>query len=194
MIELKLSQGAKPGHGGMLPAAKVTPEIAAARGVPVGMDCISPSAHSAFATPIELMQFIAQLRQLSGGKPTGFKLCIGHPWEWFAIVKAMLATDITPDFIVVDGAEGGTGAAPVEFTDHVGTPLQEGLRLVHNTLVGVGLRERISLGCAGKVTNAFNIARMVALGADWANAGRGFMMRWAASRRRPATPAAAPPA
>lgn len=176
MIELKLSQGAKPGHGGMLPAAKVTPEIAAARGVPVGMDCISPSAHSAFATPIELMQFIAQLRQLSGGKPTGFKLCIGHPWEWFAIVKAMLATDITPDFIVVDGAEGGTGAAPVEFTDHVGTPLQEGLRLVHNTLVGVGLRERISLGCAGKVTNAFNIARMVALGADWANAGRGFMM------------------
>ena len=168
MIELKLSQGAKPGHGGMLPAAKVTPEIAAARGVPVGMDCISPSAHSAFATPIELMQFIAQLRQLSGGKPTGFKLCIGHPWEWFAIVKAMLATDITPDFIVVDGAEGGTGAAPVEFTDHVGTPLQEGLRLVHNTLVGVGLRERISLGCAGKVTNAFNIARMVALGADWA--------------------------
>ena len=132
-------------------------------------------------------------------KPVGFKLAIGHPWEWFGIAKAMhesasLAPDLLPDFIVVDGAEGGTGAAPVEFTDHVGTPLQEGLRLVHNTLVGVGLRERISLGCAGKVTNAFNIARMVALGADWANAGRGFMMRWAASRRRPATPAAAPPA
>ena len=176
MIEIKLSQGAKPGHGGVLPGAKVTPEIAAARGVPVGVDCISPSAHSAFSTPAELMQFVARLRQLSGGKPTGFKLCIGHPWEWFAIVKAMLATGITPDFIVVDGAEGGTGAAPVEFTDHVGTPLQEGLRLAHNTLCGVGLRDRIKLGCAGKVTNAFDIARMLALGADWCNSGRAFMM------------------
>ncbi|QTD45856.1 FMN-binding glutamate synthase family protein [Ottowia testudinis] len=176
MIELKLSQGAKPGHGGVLPGAKVTPEIAAARGVPVGVDCISPSAHSAFSTPAELMQFVARLRQLSGGKPTGFKLCIGHPWEWFAIVKAMLATGITPDFIVIDGAEGGTGAAPVEFTDHVGTPLQEGLRLAHNTLRGAGLRERIKLGCAGKVTNAFDIARMLALGADWCNSGRAFMM------------------
>ena len=176
MIELKLSQGAKPVHGGVLPAAKVTPEIAAARGVPVGQDCISPSAHSAFGTPAEMMLFIARLRELSGGKPTGFKLCIGHPWEWFAIVKAMLATDITPDFIVIDGAEGGTGAAPVEFTDHVGTPLQEGLRLAHNTLVGVGLRERIKLGCAGKITNAFDIARMLALGADWCNSGRAFMM------------------
>ena len=175
MIELKLSQGAKPGHGGMLPAAKVTPEIAAARGVPVGMDCISPSAHSAFATPIELMQFIAQLRQLSGGKPTGFKLCIGHPWEWFAIVKAMLATDITPDFIVVDGAEGGTGAAPLEFSDHVGAPLQEGLLLVHNTLVGLNLRDRIRLGASGKIVSAFDIARAMALGADWCNSARGFM-------------------
>ena len=176
MIEIKLSQGAKPGHGGVLPGAKVTPEIAAARGVPVGVDCISPSAHSAFSTPAGLLQFVAQLRELSGGKPTGFKLCIGHPWEWFAIAKAMLETGITPDFIVVDGAEGGTGAAPVEFTDHVGTPLQEGLRLVHNTLVGVGLRDRIKLGCAGKVTNSFDIARMLALGADWCNAARGFMM------------------
>ncbi len=122
------------------------------------------------------MHFVAQMRELSGGKPTGFKLCIGHPWEWFAIAKAMLETGITPDFIVVDGAEGGTGAAPVEFTDHVGTPLQEGLRLVHNTLVGVGLRERIKLGCAGKVTNSFDIARMLALGADWCNSGRAFMM------------------
>ena len=171
MNELKLSQAPKPGHGGVLPGAKVSGEIAEARGVPIGVDCISPPNHSAFSTPVELLEFIARLRELSGGKPVGFKLAIGHPWEWFAIVKAMLATDITPDFIVVDGAEGGTGAAPVEFTDHVGTPLQEGLRLVHNTLVGVGLRERISLGCAGKVTNAFNIARMVALGADWANAG-----------------------
>jgi glutamate synthase domain-containing protein 2 len=175
MIELKLSQGAKPGHGGILPGPKVTPEIAAARGVPVGADCVSPSVHSAFSTPLEMLEFIGQLRTLSGGKPTGFKFCLGHPWEWFAIVKAMLASGITPDFIVVDGAEGGTGAAPVEFSDHVGAPLQEGLGLVHNTLVGVGLRERIKLGCAGKVISAFDIARMMALGADWANAGRGFM-------------------
>ena len=176
MIEIKLSQGAKPGHGGVLPGAKVTPEIAEARGVPVGVTCVSPAAHSAFATPIEMMHFIARLRDLSGGKPTGFKLCIGHAWEWFAIVKAMLETGITPDFIVVDGAEGGTGAAPVEFTDHVGTPVQEGLLLVHNTLVGVNLRERICVGAAGKVTSAFDIARLMALGADWCNAARGFMM------------------
>ncbi len=175
MIELKLSQGAKPGHGGVLPGPKVTPEIAAARGVQVGVDCVSPASHSAFSTPIEMMQFIARLRELSGGKPTGFKLCIGHPWEWFAIVKAMQATGITPDFIVVDGAEGGTGAAPLEFTDHVGAPLQEGLLLVHNTLKGVKLRERIRLGCAGKVVSAFDIARMMALGADWCNSARGFM-------------------
>ncbi|OIP15962.1 MAG: FMN-binding glutamate synthase family protein [Comamonadaceae bacterium CG2_30_57_122] len=175
MIELKLSQGAKPGHGGMLPGAKVTPEIAAARGVPVGVDCVSPAAHSAFSTPVEMMQFIERLRELSGGKPTGFKLCIGHPWEWFGMVKAMLQTGITPDFIVVDGAEGGTGAAPLEFTDHVGSPLQEGLLLVHNTLRGAGLRGRITVGCAGKVTSAFDIARLMALGADWCNAARGFM-------------------
>jgi len=175
MIEIKLSQGAKPGHGGVLPGPKVSPEIAAARGIAVGVECVSPSAHSAFATPIELLQFVERLRRLSGGKPTGFKLCIGHPWEWFAIVKAMLATDITPDFIVVDGAEGGTGAAPLEFIDHVGSPLQEGLLLVHNTLRGVGLRERVRIGCAGKVISAFDIARMMALGADWCNSGRGFM-------------------
>jgi glutamate synthase domain-containing protein 2 len=175
MIELKLSQGAKPGHGGLLPGPKVTAEIAAARGVPEGIDCISPAAHSAFSTPLEMMAFIEKLRQLSGGKPVGFKLCIGHPWEWFAIVKAMLATGIAPDFIVVDGAEGGTGAAPVEFTDHVGTPLQEGLLLVHNTLKGAGLRERIRIGCAGKVVSAFDMAHMMALGADWCNSARGFM-------------------
>ena len=175
MVELKLSQGAKPGHGGVLPGPKVSAEIAAARGVPEGVDCISPAAHSAFSTPIEMMQFIAKLRELSGGKPVGFKFCVGHPWEWFALVKAMLATGITPDFIVVDGAEGGTGAAPLEFTDHVGAPLQEGLRLVHNTLVGVNLRDRIKLGCAGKVVSAFDIARAFALGADWCNSGRGFM-------------------
>ncbi|HQX57734.1 MAG TPA: FMN-binding glutamate synthase family protein [Burkholderiaceae bacterium] len=175
MIEIKLSQGAKPGHGGVLPGPKVTAEIAVARGVPIGVDCISPAAHSAFSTPIELMHFITRLRTLSGGKPTGFKLCIGHPWEWFAIVKAMLATGVTPDFIVVDGAEGGTGAAPVEFTNHVGSPLQEGLLLVHNTLRGAGLRGRIRVGCAGKVISAFDITRMMALGADWCNSARGFM-------------------
>ena len=175
MIELKLSQGAKPGHGGMLPGPKVTPEIAEARGVPVGVDCISPASHSAFSTPIEMMRFIARLRELSGGKPTGMKLCIGHPWEWFAMVKAMLETGITPDFIVVDGAEGGTGAAPLEFTDHVGAPVQEGLLLVHNTLRGAGLRERIKIGVAGKVVSAFDVARLMALGADWCNSARGFM-------------------
>ena len=176
LIEIKMSQGAKPGHGGILPGPKVTAEIAAARGVPEGKDCISPSSHSAFSTPIEMMHFIAKLRQLSGGKPVGFKLCIGHPWEWFAIVKAMLDTKITPDFIVVDGAEGGTGAAPVEFSDHVGAPVQEGLQLVHNTLIGVNLRSRISVGAAGKVVSAFDLVRLMALGADWCNAGRGFMM------------------
>jgi len=175
MIELKLSQGAKPGHGGVLPGPKVTIEIAAARGVLPWVDCVSPASHSAFSTPIEMMHFIERLRGLSGGKPTGFKLCIGHPWEWFALAKAMLETGITPDFIVVDGAEGGTGAAPVEFTDHVGAPLQEGLLLVHNTLVGLNLRDKIRLGCAGKVVSAFDIARMLALGADWCNAARGFM-------------------
>ncbi|MET0290779.1 MAG: FMN-binding glutamate synthase family protein [Steroidobacteraceae bacterium] len=176
LIELKLSQGAKPGHGGILPAPKVTAEIAAAREVPMGVDCISPPSHSAFSTPIEMLKFIAKLRDLSGGKPTGFKFCVGHPWEWFGIVKAMLETGITPDFIVVDGAEGGTGASPVEFSDHVGAPLQEGLLLVHNTLIGVNLRSRIRIGCAGKVITAFDMARMMALGADWCNAARGFML------------------
>ena len=175
MIELKLSQGAKPGHGGVLPAAKVTPEIAAARGVPVGVDCISPSRHSAFATPIELMQFIATMRRLSGGKPAGFKLCVGHPWEFLAICKAMLETEIYPDFIVVDGNEGGTGAAPLEFADHVGTPLREGLSFVHNALIGINARERIKLGASGKIISAFDIARVMALGADWCNSARGFM-------------------
>ncbi len=175
MIELKLSQGAKPGHGGVLPGAKVTIEIAQARHVPPGEDCISPAQHSAFETPRQMLEFIDRLRDLSGGKPTGFKLCIGHPWEWFAICKAMLATGIVPDFIVVDGAEGGTGAAPLEFTDHVGAPLQEGLLLVHNTLLGLNLRSQIKIGCAGKVVGAFDIARAMALGADWCNAARGFM-------------------
>ena len=175
MIEVKLSQGAKPGHGGVLPGPKVTAEIAAARGVPPGVDCISPAAHSAFSSPLELMHFVERLRALSGGKPVGLKLCIGHPWEWFALCKAMLETGLLPDFIVVDGAEGGTGAAPLEFTDHVGSPVQEGLLMVRNTLVGLNLRERVRIGCAGKVVSAFDIARMLALGADWCNAARGFM-------------------
>jgi glutamate synthase domain-containing protein 2 len=175
MIEVKLSQGAKPGQGGILPGAKVTIEIAAARGVLPGVDCLSPASHSAFSTPVGLLNFIDRLRTLSGGKPTGFKLAIGHPWEFFGIVKAMLATGITPDFIVVDGGEGGTGAAPVEFSDHVGTPLQEALLLVHNTLVGAGLRDRVKIGASGKIVSAFDIARTIALGADWCNSARGFM-------------------
>lgn len=175
MIEIKLSQGAKPGHGGILPAAKVTPEIAEARGVPVGQDVVSPSAHSAFSTPRELMAFIAELRDLSSGKPVGIKLALGHPWEWFGIVKAMLATGERPDFILIDGGEGGTGAAPLEFINRLGTPLDDALLLVHNTLVAAGLREAIPLGAAGKITSAFHIARTIALGADWCNAGRGFM-------------------
>jgi glutamate synthase domain-containing protein 2 len=175
MIEIKLSQGAKPGHGGVLPAAKVTPEIAETRGIPVGVDCISPPSHSAFSTPLEMVRFIAQLRALSGGKPIGFKLCIGHPWEFMAIVKAMLETGIAPDFIVVDGAEGGTGAAPTEFADHIGTPMREGLLFVHNVLVGAGLRDRIKIGVAGRIVSAFDMASVLAIGADWTNAARGFM-------------------
>ncbi len=175
MIEVKLSQGAKPGHGGLLPGSKVSIEIAEARGVTPGIDCVSPSSHSAFSTPIELLQFIEKLRNLSGGKPTGFKLSVGHSWEFFGIAKAMLATGIHPDFIVVDGGEGGTGAAPVEFTDHVGKPLQEALLLVHNTLVGCNLRDKIKIGASGKIITAFDITRTLALGADWCNSARGFM-------------------
>jgi glutamate synthase domain-containing protein 2 len=174
MVELKLSQGAKPGHGGLLPGAKVTPEIAEARGVPVGVDCVSPAKHGVFSTPIELLEFIVKMRELSA-KPTGMKLAIGHPWEFFAIAKAMVKTGITPDFIVVDGSEGGTGAAPVEFTDHVGVPLREALLLVHNTLVGTGLRDRIKIGASGKIVSAFDIATTMAMGADWCNSARGFM-------------------
>ena len=175
MIEIKLSQGAKPGHGGVLPGAKVTKEIADARGVPIGVDCISPAKHSAFNSPVGLLEFVKTLRDASGGKPTGFKLAIGHPWEWFGIAKAMVKTGILPDFIVVDGGEGGTGAAPLEFTDHVGAPLTEALILVHNTLVGIGKRGEIHVGASAKVVTAFDITRTIAMGADWCNAARGFM-------------------
>jgi glutamate synthase domain-containing protein 2 len=175
MVELKMSQGAKPGHGGVLPAAKVSEEISRVRGVPVGQDCISPSGHSAFSTPIGMMQFIGEMRRLSGGKPAGFKLCIGHPWEFLALCKAMLETNIYPDFIVIDGKEGGTGAAPLEFIDHLGMPLRDGLSFAHNALIGIGVRDRIKLGASGKIVSGFDIARTLALGADWCNAARGFM-------------------
>ncbi|WP_260926081.1 FMN-binding glutamate synthase family protein [Novosphingobium sp. 9] len=175
MIEIKLSQGAKPGHGGVLPGPKVTPEIAEARKVEVGEDCLSPAGHSTFSTPIGLLEWVEQLRELSGGKPTGFKLCVGQPHEIMAIVKAMVETRITPDFIVVDGAEGGTGAAPQELTDNVGMPLREGLTLMRNALVGVNLKSQIRLGASGKIHSGAGMARAFAMGADWCNAARAFM-------------------
>jgi glutamate synthase domain-containing protein 2 len=175
MIELKVSQGAKPGHGGVLPAIKVSEEIAKIRGVAAGEDCISPSFHRAFSTPVGMMEFIGELRRLSGGKPVGFKLCVGHRWEFLAICKAMLETGIYPDFIVVDGKEGGTGAAPAEFMDHLGVPMREGVHFVHNALIGINARERIRIGAAGKVATAFDLARAMAIGADWCNSARSFM-------------------
>ncbi len=175
MIEIKLSQGAKPGHGGILPAVKLTPEIAAIRHVPMGHDVVSPSAHSVFSTPTGLLQFVAQLRELSGGKPVGFKLCIGKKPEFLAICKAMLETGITADFVTVDGAEGGTGAAPVEFTNSVGTPLREGLVFVNSALHGIGLRDRVRVIASGKVFSAFHMLRLLALGADTINVARAMM-------------------
>lgn len=175
MIEIKLSQGAKPGHGGILPKDKISAEIAQIRGIPRDRDCISPSKHSAFNTPIEMLQFIQKLRELSGGKPVGFKLCIGQPWQFMGIVKAMLHTQILPDFIVVDGSEGGTGAAPIELINNMGTPLREGVLFVHNTLIGAGLRKHIKIGASGKIISAFDVASTMAIGADWVNSARGFM-------------------
>ena len=175
MVEIKVSQGAKAGHGGVLPGSKVNKEIARVRGIPVGKDCISPAFHRAFSTPKELMEFVAVLRNKSGGKPTGFKLCIGRPYEFLGICKAMLETGILPDYIVVDGGEGGTGAGPVEFLDHMGCPLTEGLLFVQNALVGCNLRDKIKLGCSAKISNAFTMASRMAIGADWCNAARAFM-------------------
>lgn len=175
MIEIKISQGAKPGHGGILPAAKVSPEIAAIRDVPLGQDVLSPPGHSAFGTPLELLEFVATLRRLSGGKPVGFKLCVGEPREFYAICKAMLQSGITPDFITVDGGEGGTGAAPLELTNSVGFPLFDGLAFVHRTLVGAGLRERVRLIAAGKITTGFHLVTRLALGADVCCSARAMM-------------------
>lgn len=175
MIEIKLSQGAKPGHGGILPAAKLTEEIAAIRHVPMGEDVISPPAHTEFDTPAGLLEFVAKLRDLSGGKPIGFKLCIGRQSEFIGICKAMILTGITPDFIAIDGSEGGTGAAPIELSNSVGTPLREGLNFAHNALIGFGLRDKIRLIGAGKVLSAFHLIRMLALGADTVNSARAMM-------------------
>ena len=176
MIEIKLSQGAKPGHGGILPAAKLTQEIAQIRHVPMGHDVVSPPAHSTFDTPTGLLEFVSELRQLSGGKPVGFKLCIGNKSEFLAICKAMLATGITPDFITVDGAEGGTGAAPIEFTNSVGTPLRDAVVFVNNALLATGLRKHIRIIASAKILSAFHIARILALGADTVNSARGMML------------------
>tara|TARA_B100001540_G_scaffold206962_1_gene182301 strand:+ start:75 stop:1187 length:1113 start_codon:yes stop_codon:yes gene_type:complete len=175
MIEIKLSQGAKPGHGGVLPAAKVTSEIARARGVDEHLDCLSPDHHSAFTTPREMIHFVSELRELSGGKPAGIKLCIGHRWEFLAICKAIVAEGVGPDFVVIDGAEGGTAAAPMEFPDHVGMPLREGLVFAHNALLGYDLRDQIRLAASGKIITGFRLAANLALGADWCNSARGFM-------------------
>lgn len=174
-ISIKLSQGAKPGFGGVLPGAKVTAEIAEARGVPIGRTVTSPPAHRAFGTPVELLDFIVRLRELSGGKPVGFKLCVGSRVEFLAICKAMREREVTPDFVIVDGAEGGTGAGPVEFEDHMGMPLTEGLITVHNALVGVGLRDRIKIGASGKVASGADIVKRMIQGADFTLAARAMM-------------------
>ncbi|MFI8597379.1 FMN-binding glutamate synthase family protein [Rothia koreensis] len=173
---IKLSQGAKPGLGGVLPGEKVTPEIAKARGVPEGETCVSPAAHPEFSTPRELLHFVARVRQAAQGKPVGIKLCAGSRIEILGLCKAMLETRITPDWITVDGSEGGTGAAPVEFEDAVGMPLTEGLISVNNALVGVGLRDKVALGASGKVVGGADIVRRMALGADFTNSARGMMM------------------
>lgn len=175
MIEIKLSQGAKPGHGGVLPGAKVTEEIAEARGVPVGETVHSPAAHSAFSTPKEMLEWLSSLREMSGGKPVGIKLCVGQPHEVMAIAKAMHETGMHPDFITVDGAEGGTGAAPLELSNAVGMPLREGMIMVRNALVGTRMKQKVSLAASGKIHSGAKMAVAFALGADWCNAARPFM-------------------
>jgi len=175
MIEIKLSQGAKPAHGGVLPAAKITDEIAYIRGIKKGQDCISPPTHSAFSTPIELLEFVTNLRELSGGKPVGFKLCLGKKTEFMGICKAMLKTGMRPDFITIDGAEGGTGAAPVEFTNRLGTPANSALAFIYNCLVGINLNRKIRLISSAKVTSGFDVVCRMALGANTCNMARPMM-------------------
>ena len=175
MIEIKLSQGAKPGHGGVLPKAKITAEIAQTRGIPMDRDCVSPAHHTAFSTPIEMMEWITKLREMSGGKPVGIKFCVGHRWQVLALMKAMMETEQGPDYIVIDGAEGGTGAAPLEFADHIGMPMRDGVHFVHNALVGCNLRGNVRLACSGKIVSGFDIVRAIALGADFCHAARAFM-------------------
>jgi len=176
MLEIKLSQGAKPGHGGVLPKAKITDEIAEIRQISKEMDCVSPAINPECTTPTELLNFVQQLRELSGGKPVGFKLCIGNPAEFLSICKAMLSTGITPDFITVDGAEGGTGAAPVEFSNRLGLMCLEGISIVNNALIGVGLRHQVKIIAAGKTASSFDLLSKIAAGADIVNAARTMMM------------------
>ena len=176
MIEIKLSQGAKPGHGGILPAAKVTKEISTIRLVEMGKVVLSPPYHTAFSTPKELLQFVQQLRDLSGGKPVGFKLCVGQKSQFIAICKAMLALKIMPDFITVDGGEGGTGAAPIEFSNSVGMPLRDALAFVSDCLHGFGLKKHIKIIASGKVHTGFDLVKNIALGADMCNAARAMML------------------
>lgn len=175
MIELKLSQGAKPAHGGILPGSKVTPELAQIRGVKVGQTVHSPPAHSAFTGPREMLAFVQKMRTLCGGKPVGIKLCVGKKREFFALCKAMMETGTLPDYICVDGAEGGTGAAPLEFSNSVGTPLLDGLSFVHNALKGCGLRQDIKVLCSGRVMTGFDVIRCVAVGADACMSARAMM-------------------
>ena len=175
-VELKLSQGAKPGLGGVLPAAKVNAEIAKARGVPVGQTVVSPPYHRTFRTPRELVGFLARLRELADGKPVGIKLCLGSRQDFLALCKAWREEGTGPDFIVVDGAEGGTGAAPLEFLDHIGTPLTEGLITVHNALRGAGLRDQVRVGASGKVATGTDVVKRLIQGADYTNAGRAMML------------------
>ncbi|MEE2790022.1 MAG: FMN-binding glutamate synthase family protein [Acidobacteriota bacterium] len=176
MIEVKLSQGAKPGHGGVLPGVKVTEEIAKIRGVPVGKTVVSPPGHSTFSTPEGLLEFVAKVRELAGGKPVGIKVCVGRRVEFLTLCKAMISTGVTPDFITVEGGEGGTGAAPLEFANSLGMPARDGWMLVHNALTGVGLRERVAVIAAGKILTGFDMVRAIALGADLCVSARGMML------------------
>lgn len=175
MIEIKFSQGAKPGHGGILPKEKVTDEIAAIRLVNKGHHIISPPTHSAFSTPLELMEFVKLLREKSGGKPIGIKICIGNKSEFIAICKAMVETKTYLDFITVDGGEGGTGAAPPEYSDHVGMPMRDAIAFVYDCLNGFGIKDQIKIIASGKVISGFDIIRNLSIGADLCNSARGMM-------------------